>query len=113
MLPEDTRVFEIRTYHANPGKMEALNTHMREKSLPLFKKHGLSAIGFWIPKDRPNTLIYILAFEDMEAHDKALAAFFSDPAARQGLEDSEKSGPLLSSPPEIVLACATDYSPLK
>lgn len=109
---KDASVYEIRTYRANPGRMEALQKHMREKSLPLFKKHGLTPIGFWVPKDQPNTLIYILVFKDMATYEKAVAAYFADPEAGKALAESQKDGPLLAAPPERLVAFATDYSPL-
>ena len=41
------RAFELRTYTAAPGKMDALNTRFREHTIELFKKHGMDVIGFW------------------------------------------------------------------
>ena len=57
------RVFELRTYTAPPGKLEALKTRFRDHTLKLFTKHGITNIGYWQPIDAPlseNTLIYIM-----------------------------------------------------
>ena len=43
----DTRYFEMRTYHAAPGKIDALNARFRDHTNALFKKHGMEIIGFW------------------------------------------------------------------
>src|SRR4029453_18015169 len=36
---DQPRAFELRTYTAAPGKMDALNTRFREHTVELFKKH--------------------------------------------------------------------------
>ena len=47
----DTRVFEMRTYYAAPGKMDALHARFRNHTNKLFVKHGMTVIGFWSPLD--------------------------------------------------------------
>jgi hypothetical protein len=41
-----TRYFEMRTYIANPGKLDALNARFRDHTCKLFAKHGMECIGF-------------------------------------------------------------------
>ena len=92
-----SRVFELRTYTANPGKFEAMKNRFRDHILPLFKKHNLTVVGFWSPADAPtseNTLIYILAHESREAAKKNWAAFSADPVRKQVWADTEKDGPI-------------------
>ena len=45
------RVFELRIYHANSGKMKALHARFKDHTNKLFKKHGMEIIGFWSPID--------------------------------------------------------------
>ena len=47
----DTRVFELRIYHAAPGKMTALHARFRDHTAGLFKKHGITNIAYWSPID--------------------------------------------------------------
>ena len=47
----ETRVFEMRTYYANPGKMKALHERFRNHTNRLFVKHGMTLIGCWSPID--------------------------------------------------------------
>src|SRR3989442_11514410 len=64
------RVFEIRTYTAAEGKLDALHARFRDHTLALFKKHGMTSVGYFKPQDAPfkqNTLIYILAHPSREA----------------------------------------------
>jgi hypothetical protein len=42
----DERVFELRIYHAAPGKMQALHARFRDHTCNLFKKHGMTIVGF-------------------------------------------------------------------
>ena len=59
----DTRVFELRTYYAAPGKLEALHARFRDHTCKLFEKHGMTNIGYWSPIDEKQAetkLVYIL-----------------------------------------------------
>jgi hypothetical protein len=111
------RVFELRTYVAAPGKLDALNTRFRDHTLALFKKHGMELVGFWTPTDKAtgaDTLVYVLAHKSRAAADESWKAFRADPvwvSAKQASEAKE-GGPLTSKVESVYLA-ATDYSPLK
>ena len=39
----------MRTYKANPGKLEALNARFRDHTCKIFKRLGIEVIGFWTP----------------------------------------------------------------
>jgi hypothetical protein len=111
----DTRVFELRTYHAAPGKMDALNARFRDHTNALFKKHGMEIIGFWQPADPQKAqqeLIYILAFPSKEAAEKSWKAFRDDPEWKKVREESEKDGKLVEKVDSVFLN-PTDYSPIK
>ena len=109
------RVFELRTYIANPGKLDALNKRFREHTNALFKKHGVEIIGFWTPATGPeaeNTLIYIVAFPSVEAQKKAWGAFMKDPGWIKAKKESEVDGVLVSKVISQNLK-PTDYSPIR
>ncbi|MHB1423797.1 MAG: NIPSNAP family protein [Gemmataceae bacterium] len=112
----DTRIFELRTYTAAPGKLDALNARFRNHTNKLFEKHGMAIIGFWMPakqKDGEEKLIYILAYPSKEAAEKSWKAFRDDPEWKEVVKETEKNGRLLSKAPESVYMNPTDYSPLK
>ena len=115
-LAKDSRCFELRTYYAAPGKLEELHARFRNHTLKLFKKHGLEVVGFWGPTDKEkgseNTLVYILAFPNRDARDKAWAAFRSDPEWQAVAKESEKNGKLTEKIDSLIMM-ATDYSPVK
>lgn len=110
------RVFELRTYFAAPGKLDALNARFRNHTLALFKKHGMEVVGFWEPVDKEagagEKLVYILSFPSRAAAGAAWKAFVADPAWVSAKAASEVNGPLLTKL-ESVFFTATDYSPLK
>jgi hypothetical protein len=112
---QGNRVFEIRTYTAAPGKLDALNARFRDHTIKVFDKYGMKSIGYWVPQDAPlkeNTLIYVLAHESREAAAKSWAAFRTDPDWVKAKADSENGGPLTTKV-ESVFVDPTDYSPLK
>jgi hypothetical protein len=115
-VAKDSRCFEMRTYHAAPGKLEALNARFRDHTCELFKKHGIEIIGFWIPTDKEqgaeNKLVYILAHKSREAAKKSFADFGNDPQWKKARDESEVNGKLVEKV-ESVFMSATDYSPMK
>lgn len=82
-MATETRIFELRTYDAVPGKLDALLTRFREHAVALFEKHGMTNIGFWVAKDdegKPTeTLVYLVAHASREAAEKSWEAFWVDP----------------------------------
>ncbi len=109
------RVFEIRTYTAEDGKLNALLARFRDHTCRLFEKHGMTNIGYWIPQDEPkskNTLIYIIAHHSREAATKNWAEFQNDPEWQKVKADSEAAGKLVNHV-DSVYADPTDFSPLK
>jgi hypothetical protein len=111
----DTRVFELRTYYANPGKMQALHARFRDHTCKLFQKHGMTLIGFWSPidsKQAEEKMVYLLAFPSMEAAKKSWDAFRNDPAWIAAKAASEKDGTLVAKVESVYLN-PTDYSTLK
>jgi len=111
-----SKVFELRTYIASPGKFDALHARFRNHTLTLFKKHGIEVVGFWVPADGPDsqdTLMYLVAFPNAEAQKAAWAAFKSDPAWKKAKAESEADGIPLAKKVISKNYTATDYSPIR
>jgi hypothetical protein len=106
------RVFEMRTYTTHPGRLDALNKRFREHTNKLFVKHGMDLVGYWTPKEKPDTLIYILAYPSREAREASWKAFQADPDWKEAREASEKDGKIVAKVESIFLD-PTDYSPIK
>ena len=111
----ENRVFELRTYYAEPGKMDALLARFRDHTCKLFEKHGMTVVSFWTPieaGEADKKLIYVLAFPSKDAADKSWADFQNDPDWKAVKEASEKDGKLVTKVDRVFLD-PTDFSPLK
>ncbi len=111
---DSNRVFELRIYHAVPGKVPALQTRFRETASKLLAKHDLKAVGFWVPQDTPgyeNTFIYILAHPSRDEAKKHWAAMLADPAFKEmaKMEQAEK----LVEKVDAIYMDPTDFSAMK
>jgi hypothetical protein len=110
-----TRVFELRTYTAQPGKFEAMKARFRQHILPLFKKHNLELVAFWTYADPPgseNTLVYVLAHPSRAAAATNWKAFIGDPERLKVWAETEKDGPINLKVDSVYLN-AFDASPIK
>jgi hypothetical protein len=115
-----SRVFELRTYTAAPGRLDALNARFRDHTVKLFEKHGITSIGYWTPmkdqKGADNTLIYLLSHPSREAAAEAFKAFGADPdwlAARKTSEEQAGGSLTVSNGVRSVFLQPTDYSTLR
>jgi len=114
--PVSGRVFEIRTYHCFPGRLDALHKRFREHTMKMFEKHGMTNVAYWTFQDSPakeSTLIYVISHASREQAKANWAAFGADPEWKKIAADSEADGGKIVEKVESVFADATDYSPLK
>ena len=91
-------VYELRMYHVNPGKMEALIARFGDHTDALFKRHNMKSIGYWRPEDAPNSenlFVYILEHPSRQAAEKNWADFQADPDWKKVKAESEKNGALV------------------
>ena len=96
------RVFEIRTYHRLPGRLDALHKRFREHTMKIFEKHGMTNVAYWTFEDSPakeNTLIYVISHASREQAKKNWDEFRDDPGVeadgrgfRGGRQDRREGG---------------------
>lgn len=113
-LPSPGKVFELRTYTAAEGKLDALNARFRDHTDRIFKKHGMQSYGYWVPMDAPkseNTLIYVLEHAGRDAATASWKAFRDDPEWQAAFQASQATGSLTAARPEAVYMQLTDFSP--
>ena len=108
----NTQIYELRTYTTPPGKLPDLLTRFKDHGRRLLAKHDMISIGYWIPVDKPNTIIYILAHPNQEAATKNWAAFKSDPDWIAASDASLKNGPLVDNVDSVFMS-PTIFSTLK
>ena len=111
-LAAENRVFEMRTYYTHEGKLPALLARFREHTVKLFEKHGMTNIGYWVPKEKPNTLVYILAHKSEAAAKASFDAFRQDPDWVKARDASEAAGKIVVKV-ESVFMDPTDFSKIK
>ncbi len=110
------RVFELRTYYTNEGKLTDLHKRFRDHTCRLLKQHGAELIGFWTPLDekdgKGDKLVYLVAYPSREAAKKTWADFHNDPAWQKVYEESHKNGALVNKVDSVFME-PTDYSEMK
>lgn len=106
------KFYELRIYHAMPGKLEAVHDRFRKHTNALFVKHGMEIVGFWGPTDREkgaeNQLIYVLAYPSREAREASWKAFAADPEWQAARKASEANGKLVEKADSIYMG-EVDY----
>jgi hypothetical protein len=110
-----TRVYELRTYHCYPGKLETLKANFRDFDIRILKRHGIESIGYWVPQDGTlagNTLVYLVVHPSRAAAEKNWAEFSKDPEFVKLAADSMKDGPIVEKV-ETTFLDPADFSPLK
>lgn len=103
-------VLELRTYHAAPGKLDALLTRFRDHTCGLFTKHGMASVCYWVPAENPdNLLVYLLAFPDMDSRNKSWKEFSKDPDWKKAAAESQRDGKLVEKVDQLFLI-PTDFA---
>ncbi len=109
------KIYELRTYTTEPGKLEALKARFRDHTIRIFNKHGMESIGYWVPEDparSSNTLIYILAHPSREAAEKNWKEFQDDPEWKKVAAESEANGKIVQKVDRVWMD-PTEFSKLK
>jgi hypothetical protein len=111
---DSNRLFELRVYHAVPGKVPALDSRFRDTTAKLLAKHDLTVVGYWVPEDAPgwdNTFVSLMAYPSREEANKNWAALLADPEF-QAVIKSEQANKLVVKEDSIFMD-PTDFSPMK
>ncbi|HXN26248.1 MAG TPA: NIPSNAP family protein [Candidatus Acidoferrales bacterium] len=111
---DSNRVFELRVYHAVPGKLPALESRFRDTTSKLLAKHDLHVVGYWVSENAPgwdNTFIWIVAHASREEANKNWDAMMADPEF-QAVIKSEQANKLVEKVDSTYMHPA-DFSPMK
>jgi hypothetical protein len=109
------RVYELRTYTTEPGRLPALHARFRDHTTKLFEKHGIQNGMYWVPTDenlKDNTLIYFVSHASPDAAKKSWNDFINDPEWKKVSAESEKDGKIVKGVERRYMTL-TDYSPVK
>ena len=107
-------IYELRVYQTVPGRMPALLARFRDRTVPIWEKHGIRPVGFWttLVGESSNELTYILAWESLADRETRWTAFQNDPAWHEARDESERDGPIVASIGNQILR-PTAFSALK
>jgi hypothetical protein len=109
------RVYELRTYTTEPGRLPALHARFRDHTIRLFEKHGIQNGMYWVPTDenlKDNTLIYVVSHASLDAAKQSWSDFVNDPEWKKVSSESEKDGKIVKGVEKHYMTL-TDYSPVK
>jgi hypothetical protein len=112
-MATSTTVYELRIYHAAPGKLEELVSRFRDHTMKLFADHGMKSVAYWTALDEPaksSTFFYILEHPSREAAAANWKAFQDDPEWKKVKAKSEENGKLVDTIDSTFLTL-TDFSP--
>jgi hypothetical protein len=110
---QGSAVYELRVYHAAPGRLAELLVRFREHTTKLFERHGMKNVAYWTPVDEPqksNTLIYILQHASRDAAAANWKSFQDDPEWISVRDKSEAKGKLVEKVDSTFMVL-TDFSP--
>ena len=110
------RAFDLRVYSVLPGKLDAFRNRWRVHAAPIYERHNLHSIGWWVAEkkdaDGHDQFICLLAGESIEAIQKSISEFHQDPEWQRVEKETEKDGKLRSSVEAFKLLPAV-FSPIK
>ncbi|PCH61304.1 MAG: NIPSNAP family protein, partial [SAR86 cluster bacterium] len=101
-----SKVYELRTYTTNEGRLPALLNRFGGGEIDLFIKHGMTSVGYWVPDDEElskNTMVYMIAHDSREAALASWSAFGADPAWQKMSEESQVDGRILTNIENVFL----------
>jgi NIPSNAP len=111
---DGNRVFELRVYHAVPGKLPALESRFRDKTSKILANHNLNVVGYWTTEDTPtwdNTFVFLLAHPSWEEARKNWDAMRADPEFQE-IAKSEQAEKTLEKA-EVIHMRPADFSSMK
>ena len=109
------RVYELRVYHAMPGRLGDIVKRFKDDTRAIFDKHDMRSVGYWVPEDVPakdSTLIYIISHPSREAAAKHWKEFATSDEWKAVVARTEANGKIVEKV-ESTFMDPTDYSNLK
>jgi len=109
---DSNRVFELRIYHAVPGKLPLMESRFRDTTSKILARHRLNVVGYWVTEDAPdNSFVFLFAHESREEAKRNWEAFRLDPEFQE-IVKAEQAEKTLERADTLFLR-ATDFSPMR
>jgi NIPSNAP len=109
---DSNRVFELRVYHAVPGKLPVMESRFRDKTSKILARHNLNVVGYWVTEDgSDNSFIFLLAHESRDEAKKNWDAMRVDPEFQEIVKSEQAEKTLERA--DVTYLRPTDFSALK
>jgi hypothetical protein len=108
-------IFQLRTYHLLPGRLDAIQARFRDHTQALFEKQGLSNYPYWITVEKEGVqskLVYYIGHQSKEEFNAAFGRFVADPEWVRVRDASEASGKIVEKI-DSHFYTALPFSPMK
>lgn len=108
-------IFQLRTYHLLPGKLDAIQTRFRDHTQVLFEKQGLSNYPYWLTVEKEGIqakLVYLLGHQNKEEFNAAFDLFRADPEWIRVRDASEAPGKIIEKI-DAVFYTPLPFNPMK
>ncbi len=113
--PKPSGIFQLRTYHCFPGKIENIQTRFRDHTRDLFDKQGLKNYPYWLTVEKDGAqpkLVYLLGHDNKTEFNAAFDRFRVDPDWVKARDASEASGKIVEKVVSVFYT-ALPFSPMK
>ena len=94
------RVFDLRIYSVLPGKLDAFRNRWRDFAVPIYERHGLHSVGWWVAEKKDaeghDQFVCLHAGESAEAIQKSIATFHKGADWQRVEKETETDGKLRS-----------------
>lgn len=108
-------IFQLRTYHLLPGRLDAIQTRFRDYTQDLFEKQGLSNYPYWVTIEKEGVqakLVYLLGHQTKDDFNAAFGRFVADPEWILARDVSEASGKIVEKI-DAIFFTVLPFSPMK
>ena len=91
-------IYELRVYHAVPGRLPDLLKRFDTITLKIWERHQIRQAGFWttLVGESNQTLHYFLQWESLADREKKWNAFQADREWHTKRAETEKNGPIVA-----------------
>src|SRR6266571_5010783 len=99
-------IYELRVYHAVPGRLPDLLKRFDTITLKIWEKHGIRQAGFWttVIGGSNQALTYLIAWDSLADREKKWNAFQADPEWQKKRAETEANGPIVANICNEILA---------
>ena len=107
-------IYELRVYHAVPGRLPDLLKRFDTITLKIWQRHGIEQAGFWtvLVGDSNQALYYLLKWESLAEREAKMGKFGADPDWLAARAKTEENGPIVASITNTMLT-PTTFSSVK